>query len=154
MKFQGQWMSADISSSFLPKVVCTSEVKTCSRSSCHGTERKAPAALPFPRAQPLYPSTACPLHTPPQPRASTHRSAQVLCKGDVSAASQEEKEYRQAGTPNTAVPKAPLALKSMQGTGGLCSAPFFLPLLKDRPCQGSQFWGRGMHKESRYGDTE
>lgn len=43
MKFQGQWMSVDISSSFFPKVVCTGEVKTCSRSSCHGTDRKAPA---------------------------------------------------------------------------------------------------------------
>lgn len=43
MKFQGQWMSVDISSSFFPKVVGTGEVKTCSRSSCHGTDRKAPA---------------------------------------------------------------------------------------------------------------
>lgn len=48
MKFQGQWMSVDISSSFFPKVVCTGEVKTCSRSSCHGTDRKAPACSPPP----------------------------------------------------------------------------------------------------------
>lgn len=63
MKFQGQWMSVDISSSFFPKVVCTSEVRTCSRSSCHVTNRKAPACSVPPSCTSLYPSTACPLHT-------------------------------------------------------------------------------------------
>lgn len=102
MKFQGQWMSVDISSSFFPKVVCTGEVKTCSISSCHGRQKGTCLLCSSFMHSPCMP----PLLTP-QPGASSHSSAQVLCKGDVSAAVQEQKECRQLGTPSTAVPKAP-----------------------------------------------
>lgn len=72
MKFQGQWMSVDTSGSFFPKVVCTGEVKTFSRSSYHGTDRKAPAcsapsSCTAPVSQPClsspHSSTASSLHT-------------------------------------------------------------------------------------------
>lgn len=138
MKFQGQWVSVDISGSFFPKVVCTSEVKTCPRSSCHGPERKAPACSALSSGMAPYSSTACSLHTPPQPRFSTTTLPRCFAREMSQQPPRRGKECRQGGTPNTAVPKTPLALKSVWGTGQLCSAPPFFPLLKDRPCQDSQ----------------
>lgn len=69
MKFQGQWMSIDNSGSFFPRVVCTGEVKTCSRSSCHGTDRKAPACSVPPSC-----TVPVPQHGLSSPHSSTARS--------------------------------------------------------------------------------
>lgn len=54
----------------------------------------------------------------------------VLCQGGVSAASQEEKEGRQRGTPRTG--SAPLALKGTQGVVGSAQESFPCPLERAR----------------------